>query len=29
MTEQIHYLYLVIHGLSPDIAEKLREQLES
>lgn len=29
MTEQIHYLYLVIHGLSPDIAEKLREQLKS
>ena len=29
MTEQIHYLYLVIHGLDPDVAEKLREQLES
>jgi len=29
MTEQIHYLYLVIHGLNPDIAEKLREQLDS
>jgi len=29
MTEQIHYLYLVIHGLDPNVAEKLREQLES
>lgn len=29
MTEQIHYLYLVIHGLDPDVAEKLRGQLES
>lgn len=29
MTEQIHYLYLVIHGLDPDVAEKLRERLES
>ena len=29
MPEQIHYLYLVIHGLNPDMAEKLREQIES
>ena len=29
MNEQIHYLYLVIHGLDPETAEKLREQLES
>lgn len=29
MSEQIHYLYLVIHGLDPEIAEKLRVQLES
>ena len=27
--EQIHYLYLVIHGLDPETAEKLRERLES
>jgi len=29
MNDQIHYLYLVIHGLDPETAEKLREQLES